>query len=421
MNRLILITNKFPFDSGEEFINEEIHYLAKAYNTVEIISRSNNLNLTRNIPSNVIIHSIPSKSTMSKKLYSIIKLLPEITLIIQLIYQEIKAIKNIYKLELNKQIIFQLIQHLFKAIELKNDISAILNNNPNNSRITLYSYWQNTAATSISLLNKQNSKLTTVCRAHRGDLYFDRSESNYLPFRQFISQNISKLIFISQDGLDYQSNLLKKNYSNYFLSRLGTKKTKSDVPKIKYSNTYKLIISCSNTIPVKRVHLIIESLNLINNCKIKWIHIGDGKLQSEISNHAHNLLIPKNNIEFEFLGKLKNEDIHKLYSKYHVDIFINVSESEGIPVSLMEAMSYGIPVIATDVGGTRELLQDAGGILLPKAFNLQELSNHITTLLEDEKYWIKISNSSQLYWKKEYFADSNFKKFIKLIKDENRS
>ena len=47
-----------------------------------------------------------------------------------------------------------------------------------------------------------------------------------------------------------------------------------------------------------------------------------------------------------------------------MDYFINLSDSEGIPVSIMEAMSVGIPIIARDVGGNREIVTNNNGCLL---------------------------------------------------------
>lgn len=54
------------------------------------------------------------------------------------------------------------------------------------------------------------------------------------------------------------------------------------------------------------------------------------------------------------------------YAAKHFDVFVNVSPSEGLPLSIMEACGCGIPVIATDVGGTHEIVSDGvNGFLLP--------------------------------------------------------
>jgi glycosyltransferase involved in cell wall biosynthesis len=67
----------------------------------------------------------------------------------------------------------------------------------------------------------------------------------------------------------------------------------------------------------------------------------------------------------KFAGHLDHSTLLNLYATGKVDFVILPSLHEGIPVSLMEAMGYGIPVISTDVGGTSELLCDGAGILVP--------------------------------------------------------
>lgn len=52
---------------------------------------------------------------------------------------------------------------------------------------------------------------------------------------------------------------------------------------------------------------------------------------------------------------------------------MNLSTSEGVPVSIMEVQSYGIPVIATNVGGTGEIIDKDNGILLPSCPSLEDV------------------------------------------------
>ena len=66
-----------------------------------------------------------------------------------------------------------------------------------------------------------------------------------------------------------------------------------------------------------------------------------------------------------FYNKSKtNEEVMEYYKNNLVDLFVNMSESEGLPVSMMEAMSFGVPVIAPDVGGIKEIVDENSGWLL---------------------------------------------------------
>jgi glycosyltransferase involved in cell wall biosynthesis len=77
------------------------------------------------------------------------------------------------------------------------------------------------------------------------------------------------------------------------------------------------------------------------------------------------------------MGRVKNEVIMTYYATNPIDLFINVSEVEGVPVSVMEAFSFGIPCFATDVGGTGEIVNETNGYLASKDFNISELYNYI--------------------------------------------
>jgi glycosyltransferase involved in cell wall biosynthesis len=70
----------------------------------------------------------------------------------------------------------------------------------------------------------------------------------------------------------------------------------------------------------------------------------------------------------------------RYYSINTVDLFINVSSSEGVPVSIMEAMSFGIPVIATAVGGTPEIVSEKTGWLIEPGISRQELAAKISAI-----------------------------------------
>lgn len=61
---------------------------------------------------------------------------------------------------------------------------------------------------------------------------------------------------------------------------------------------------------------------------------------------------------------LSHDQVMNYYKEHHFDVFINMSTNEGVPVSIMEAASFGIPIIATNVGGTSEIVQPSVGMLL---------------------------------------------------------
>lgn len=168
-------------------------------------------------------------------------------------------------------------------------------------------------------------------------------------------------------------------------------------------------------VKIKRVNLIAELLSLLDGYKIKWIHFGGGELLNKVMMRANSLLL-NTSINFEFKGAVTNDTILQFYAETHIDLFINVSSSEGIPVSIMEAMSFSIPVVATNVGGTSEIVNSSNGLMLNVDFSLKEAAQEIIKILslgKEEKQSIR--ENAYNTWKLNYNADLNYPNFIKEI------
>ena len=154
--------------------------------------------------------------------------------------------------------------------------------------------------------------------------------------------------------------------------------------------------------------------------RVLWTHIGGGvegktKYFDSIREYAKAKL---KNIDFEFLGGMQNQQVYDYYKSNKVDVFVNVSYSEGLPVSLMEASSFGIPVIATDVGGSAEIIdkEQKNGFLLDKDFEIGALRKKIELLLnESEETYCKRRITARKLWEKKYNAEKNYTDFAKKI------
>ena len=105
-------------------------------------------------------------------------------------------------------------------------------------------------------------------------------------------------------------------------------------------------------IPRKRVGLILKGIiaaaNQVNQ-QIEWYHIGDGPDKQKIINHT----LPPN-VSVNLLGNLSYEEMMDLYKNNPADLFMNLSEKEGTPVSLMESISCGIPILVTAFEETKK-------------------------------------------------------------------
>lgn len=123
-------------------------------------------------------------------------------------------------------------------------------------------------------------------------------------------------------------------------------------------------------------------------------------------------------VDYCFKGRVDNSEVQQFYSENKIDCFITTSSTEGLPVSIMEAMSYEIPIVATDVGGIRELI-DGNGVLLSSNPTIEEISDAIETIVVDCEKAGKMSERSGDIWDNFFNAENNAKKFADRITKES--
>lgn len=396
---LVLLTAEFPYGNGETFLETEIQYLAPAFEQVIILSSAHDRTTIRTLPANCKTIYLSRKITLLDKIVSLILILHP------LVWKEIHIIRNIYNMPITKGRLATLLISLYQARRIKKFIlKKLIKKKPD--QFILYSYWCDEAALGIALVKNNKPHISCVSRIHGWDVFFERSKLQYLPFRHFISQSLNAVYSISQKGIDYAQAVWKVNTHNFKLSRLGVNQQ-----NVIYTSQNKVftIISCSSLIPLKRVHLIAEALLQLNKKIVaRWIHIGDGPKRKNIESITENY---SSNIEAIFTGQLSNQEVLSIYQQYQPHVFINVSETEGIPVSIMEAMSFGIPVIATDVGGNSEIVSNENGWLIPADITTAKLSQLIEEIHISQSYQHKQKAAYQT-WNEQYNAAKNYKIFV---------
>ena len=105
------------------------------------------------------------------------------------------------------------------------------------------------------------------------------------------------------------------------------------------------------------------------------------------------------------------------YRQNHIDLFINTSRSEGVPVSIMEAFSFGVPAIATDVGGTGEIVDNSVGKLLDVNVSPQEIANAIKLFAVSDTS--EFRKNARNRWNERYNAEKNYREFAGFLHNES--
>jgi Glycosyltransferase len=419
-SNLILLTNTYPYGTGETFLDDEIKYLAKRFNTIFIFplytqsDKSNSYNI-RCVPNNVIIKDPLLKCNHKSKIGLIrngaFNTSPLGFAIKDFFKDKVYTNAKRFHIFFNYLLLLRAIlsnKRRFKEIK---EISSSTSSN-----CILYSYWGDKSALIIPFIKKEiNCKC--VVRFHGSDIF--EEAKGYLPFRRLLYPSIDYAIPISNAGKEY----IIRKYPDYLpknimVFRLGSINPFNVINNIENNESKPFeIVSCSNLIPLKRVELIADAIGIINkSLKIHWTHIGGGPLLNQLKETCI-----KNNINADFKGILAHNEVLNFYNNNNIDLFLNVSSSEGIPVSIMEAISFGIPTIATDVGGTNELFStDTKRFLLPKNLTSSILADAILKFIaipnSDKEH---IHKYVRLEWEKNWNADKNYTKFVDFLYNIN--
>lgn len=396
---LVLLTAGFPFGNSEPFLETEIIYLSGVFRKVTIFYPDNQ-GFERRLPTNVALVPMLNDGSLRKKIFSLLQLLNP------LFWKECAAVRK----REGKRISFlqakTALVSLFRAKEIQNLLQVHFPENEGGS-VVFYSYWCDDSALALAL--RKSGK--RVCRAHGWDVYFEANSSQYLPFRSFIATALDAVLPISEKGLSYiQERWNIENSTNIYVHRLGVQAQNQQNGR---SETFHLV-SCSAVIALKRVDLIAEALALLpESLQIRWTHFGDGPEMEKVVRLTKQL---KNNVAYSLKGSCSNQEVLLWYQSTSPDLFINVSTTEGIPVSIMEAMSFGVPAIGTNVGGISEIVNETNGKLISVDSTAQEIADCIQVFLEmsmEERMYQR--EQALLTWKLNYNAEVNYVKFTDFL------
>lgn len=414
MSKLYLFTMGFPYPgkSMETYLETECQYYEKFEEVnicaLEVLKADLDKKREINCNTKTNVYPILFGSKFKYLLYSILSVFD----------------KNFYvecgKLIREKRFDFGKVSRLVKFIGRSHyDATQVikklqLNKGDRVRNAVIYSYRFEYQAYVCLLLSKYFDNPVLIARAHRYDLYEERNPNQYIPCREQLLKTFDHIYLIAKDGVKYLTEKYPQYSNKYCLSYLGTQD--KGVENYKSDGTFR-IVSCSNILPVKRVDRIIEVLSKLNSSNVEWVHFGDGPSEKEVKELAKKLLYGK--IRYQFMGRRSNTDILEYYKNNRISLFINLSKSEGLPVSIMEAMSFGIPCVATNVGGTGEIVIDGyNGYLVNSDEDNELVAQKLRLLLNMPlDSYLHLRSRARQTWDQHFNADNNYRKFVDQIVD----
>ncbi len=133
--------------------------------------------------------------------------------------------------------------------------------------------------------------------------------------------------------------------------------------------------------------MVIKALGQLKKPHIKYLICGNGRLEKKLTE-----LIEKNGLRKQvYLLGFRN-DINAICQVS--DIFLFPSLQEGLPVALMEAMANKMPVIATDIRGNHDLIQNNEGGILISPNSTEDMKNAILYLTANSHLWPKMGEKN---------------------------
>ncbi|BBO72969.1 hypothetical protein DSCW_03860 [Desulfosarcina widdelii] len=212
--------------------------------------------------------------------------------------------------------------------------------------------------------------------------------SPFVLFIQKVMMKMSNLILVNSISVKETVEPLLRNgrvkviYNGIYIGEEFSKNDKAKNELIKEFNftDYPIVVLVSNcNRPVKRIDLLIESIPLVvARIPAYFLIVGDGWMRSNLEKRVTELNIGK---FVRFAGS--RNDVNRILAGS--DIALNTSDSEGLSNSVMEAMRAGLAVIASNVGGNKELVKNNVNGLLFTPGNKDDLKEKLLYLLKDMK------------------------------------
>lgn len=378
---LLLLTDFYPYEVGEEFLEQEIEILCAAYDEVVIVPMrlSEGAAQTRVLPANARCVLLPASRVPDWRWQALLRAPQILCGRHRMIETPLWKSYGRFGMDVRFAAIalstYARFRRLLRCLELERA-----------SEITIYSYWFFVGAALGGMLRRRelsHMPVRVVARAHAYDVDEADAPRGYIPARNFVMNSVDKVYPISHYAAGFLCRRFPKEIDKIEVKRLG-------VPEAKYRERFQsapwAVVSCSHMAPYKRVGLIVDALAELarRGRNISWTHIGesDPKRLEEMTVRAATALP---GVSVTLTGHMTNAQVRELYATQDFSCFLNCSDGEGVPVSIMEAQAAGLPVVATAAGGTGEIVHDGeNGRLIPVDVTPAQVADAIETLMDLE-------------------------------------
>jgi len=235
-----------------------------------------------------------------------------------------------------------------------------------------YTYWLGSKTLG---LRQAWPTVPILSRAHRCELYPDSLGMHSMPYQRQWVLACDTVACVSDHGKRYLSSLYPEQRDRFLVRRLGISDPGVLAPLGEYPEKIK-VLSASVMRPNKRVGLIADAVRELacRGRRTHWTHLGDG---AEMPLVKATVAAAPESLSVQLPGLVHVSEVRRAMESGGYDVFVNVSLSEGAPVSIMEAQSVGLATVATDVGGSAEVADSSINVVVGSHINSSQLADAI--------------------------------------------
>lgn len=402
--KVLLVTSAYPYGVGETFITAELATLAQ-YAEVELVPCFYQAGTTPRPAAQTVRLGYAARRWGGLR---VVHLLAAFATALRR-YGWMKDALHILRHPHKAGNFKELARSLYRARMFEHFLSALMA--AEGPFEMVYFYWLIPEILgAIRFRDTAHASLRVVSRAHGGDLYEDRQVGNYIGLRDEITSGVDAIYCISAHGHAYLQGRYAMPPSRLHLARLGV--VDPGCLNMQPDGEALSIVSCSFVVREKRLHLVVDAIAWMlaadPRLTVRWTHIGNGALFEDLRDYAARTLGERATVVLA--GYMTNSQVVDLYRTERFDVIVNVSDYEGIPVSLMEASAAGIPMVATDVGGNGEIVNAGNGVLIPADSDGAAIG---ATLLRfrDRPVAAAYRKAARAGWEQHFNADANYHRF----------
>lgn len=407
--KLLIVTSHFPYGSwNEAFLEPELHALASSFDEVHVLPLKGGP-MNRSLPSRVVLWEPVREGTRWSHAVQLLHL-STWRFLADILDDCRRKVGHISY----RHLVNSMAAALWRTRIARNRRLADFLNSEDTKIV--YAYWGHMPALVIPLARAAGAK--TCVRYHSVDLYLERSHNQgFIPCRDEIQEATDLNIFISDHGLRYfNAHAGLTALGDRAIHRLGSPDYGPPGVRTATGDLRLVMVSVSSIGGVKRVHLIARlAKELAKSRPVEWHHFGAGKcleLEHELAN------LDVKGLKVKLWGDTPRAVIQQFYRSHYVTFFVNLSEFEGVPVSIMEALNADIPVVACDVGGTSEIVHDgqSGMLIAPCECQASDaLARKILAALQPNGALKRCA--PRRVWQEEYNADTNAARLINQLQE----